>query len=521
MNSSAQRIRRILSYALPRTQTTLRAAFAEDRVLLICTALLLVAALIPLFLTTFLPFSDLGINTASADLLWDAARGHQPVAHFYKLASGPVPYWTSYLFCAVVGQVFGPLVAAKVLTAVILALVPLGTMRLLLALGRDPRLGLWAFLAIWEHNLYAGWEGMMLGVGLTFFVLAWLIEAETLSDGLRLVPYTALIGLTHVHATALLGVAGAALALTRRPLGRRIALHAIALSGLLLAVAPWLLGKVVSSGGGPPQSFSFDWDSPAQKLSRLFEFTLDNFSHRDGERVAAVAFVLLILGPLILGLLPARGVRHRFTAAVLVGAAGALYLFLPFAVGGPISHWYTYPRFASVVLVWLLLIPTPRLRGWPALALVPGVLVALALDVKVAEQFHAFALQTRPFLEVIKQVPKGASVLPFTFDDGDSDPYLRLPPYHQFYAYITALTHGYSPYLWDNTSMPLNFRLENKPPAPGWDGKFSLDEHGSHYDYLLVQGFEHQDPVAGATSSLGLHPTLVIQTARWRLYRVR
>jgi hypothetical protein len=69
--------------------------------------------------------------------------------------------------------------------------------------------------------------------------------------------------------------------------------------------------------------------------------------------------------------------------------------------------------------------------------------------------------------------------------------------------------------------MPLNFRLENKPPSPGWDGKFSLDEHGSHYDYLLVQGFEHQDPVAGATSSMGLHPTLVIQTARWRLYRVR
>ena len=82
MNSSARRIRTVLSYVLPRTQTTLRAAFAEDRLLLIGTALLLVAALIPLFLTTFLPFSDLGINTASADLLWDAARGHQPVAHY-------------------------------------------------------------------------------------------------------------------------------------------------------------------------------------------------------------------------------------------------------------------------------------------------------------------------------------------------------------------------------------------------------------------------------------------------------
>jgi hypothetical protein len=513
---------RALSFVLPRSRTSLAAAFAADRFLLWATVALLVASWIPLFLTPILPFSDLGINTACADLIWDAATFRQPAATYYKVQWGPLPYWTTYGLSSLLGKVFGPLLAAKVLTAFILALVPLGIMRLLLAFGRDARLGLWAFAMSWEHNLFAGWLAMMVGVGLVSFVLAWMVDAETAGDGFRIAPYAALIGLTHVQATWLFGLAGGALTFTTGPIRRRIVVHAAAFAGTALVVIPWLLGQVRPHGAAPVTmaQFGYEWHTPAAKLSQFFAYTLDNFSRRDGEQAAAIAFVVLVLGPLLLGVLPTRGVRDRLSPVVLLVVAGALYALLPFAISGPIFHWYTYPRYSTVVLLWLLLIPRPRLRGWATAALLPGVLAALLLDVKACEQFASFGRHTRPFLEVIAKVPPKASVLSIVLDDNDPDPDLKLPPYHQLYAYITAVGHGYTPYLWSVPSLPLLYRPENGKPNPYWTGTFSMEAHGKYYDYIMVQGFQHGDPVAGSVAADGLRPRLILEVDRWRLYAV-
>lgn len=515
------KVRQLVALALPRSRTSLRQALMADPLLRWTTLVLLAAAMIPLFLTPFLPFSDLGINTASAELIWDTAAGVHPAATFYDVQFKPLPYWTTYGICAVLGKVFGPLMAAKMLTALILALVPLGTMRLLLALGRDPRLGLWAFAVSWEHNLYAGWMAMMFGVGLASFVLAWMLEAETVGDGARLAPYAALIGLTHVQATWLFGLAGGVLTFTSGPLRRRLAIHAVVFAGTLAVVVPWLLGQMLGGGGGGGASFTFEWHGPAHKLSQFFAYSLDNFSRRDAERAAAITLVVLVLGPLLLGLLPARAAGDRLSPVVLLAVAGGLYAFLPFAVNGPISHWYTYPRYSTVVLLWLLLIPRPQLRGWAAAAVLPGVLAALLMDVKAIEQFAAFGRRTRPYLDIIEQVPPKAAVLAVVLDDNDPDPDLKLPPYHQFYAYITAFGHGYSPYLWGNNSIPLIYRPGISLPAPFWNGVFSMDAHGKYYDYILVQGHQHGDPVAAAVGSDGTRARLIRERDRWRLYALR
>ena len=104
-------LRRALLFLLPRSRIPLWRAFATDRLLLGTTALLLIAAWIPLFLTPFLPFSDLGLNTAASDLIWDTATGRLPAAFYYRVQWGPLPYWTTYGICAVLGRMFGPLVA--------------------------------------------------------------------------------------------------------------------------------------------------------------------------------------------------------------------------------------------------------------------------------------------------------------------------------------------------------------------------------------------------------------------------
>jgi hypothetical protein len=331
------------------------------------------------------------------------------------------------------------------------------------------------------------------------------------------------VALTHPQAIWLLGLCGLALTFTTGKLKTRIAVHAVAGAGLAVPVLPWLAAMVAGggSGGGLNLAFSFEWHTPATKLSQFFAYTLDNFTRRDSERAAAITFVILLLGPLVLGLLPPRTeARDRRSPVALLLCAGALYAFLPWSISGPISHWYTYPRFATVVLLWLLLIPVPRLRGWSTWALVPGIAAALMMDVHAGQQLNAFGHRTRPFLRVIAQVPRGAAVLPMVFDDYDPDPDLKLPPYHQFYAYVTAHRRGFDPYLWGNPSTPLVYRNAAKLPAPGWVGTFSMDEYGKAYDFILVQAFTKRDPVWGAASADGTRPRLVIETARWRLYAI-
>src|SRR5688572_18668441 len=219
------RVSAALGLLLPRTRTSLWQALRSDRFLLVTTVVLFVTACLPLFLTPFLPFADLGLNTASAELMWDVLLGREPAATYHRVNWAPVPYWVSYGLSALLGRVFGPLIAAKLFTALVFALLPLSTMRLLLALGRDPRLGLWSFLLIWQQNLYAGWTAYMLGIALVSIACAWLLEAETLADGFRIAPFSAAIALTHIQATWLLAVCGGLLCLTTGRFRQRVLVH--------------------------------------------------------------------------------------------------------------------------------------------------------------------------------------------------------------------------------------------------------------------------------------------------------
>lgn len=518
----ARRIVRRLAASAPHVETSLWSAFRADPLLRWTTLVLVLGAWLPLFLTPFLPFADQGINTACSDLLWDTARGHGPAA-YYQIQWAPLPYWTTYALASLLGLMFGPLVAGKIVVGLILVLMPLAVMRLLITLGRDARLGLWAFALGYEHNLYAGWLSLLQGISLATFVLAWMLEARNVREGLRVAPFAALVGLTHVQATWLFGLAGLALTFTRGPVRRRIPIHAAVFAGNALVVLPWLWNQIhaTSTIAAALPAFSFEWHSPAAKLSQFFGYTLDDFARRDAERVAAITFGIIIVGPTILGLLPPRAVKDRWSSVVLLGVPAALYVFLPFAIDGPIAHWHTYPRYGSVILLWLLLVPRPSLRGAAAFALLPGVLAALVMDLMVARQFWSFGSRTRPFLEIVHAVPSGASVISIVLDDADPDPDMKLWPFHQFYAYITAFNHGYSPYLWGTRNIPIVYRLDRGLPAPGWSAPFSLDEHGSKYDYIFVQGIAHGDPVPNAVSRLGLHPQLVKEVGKWRLYRVR
>ena len=501
----------------------LYSAFRDDRLLLTLTAMLTLAAWAPLFVTPFLPLSDLPNNAAAASMLFDAATGKGTVGEHYYVSLAPTPYWTGYIVMAAANAVGGVLFAAKAIVALLAIVMPLSVMRLLIALGRSPRLGLWAFAMFWEHNLYSGWVTYLLGMAIALYALARLIEVETLREGYHLLPWTVLAALTHAQAVALLAVAGVALTLRRGLRGRPMAPQVLALAGGALPVLAWARGHVSPSGNVASPPWTFDWHPGVVKAARLFTYTFDHYPREPAVWAPAFAFAAMLLCPLLVATLvrPRGGRRERtIDAAIITLSCVALYAALPFEIRGPMRHFHNYPRYATFILLTLLLLPNPDLRGWRALALVPGIVAAAAMDVTTLHQFQRFADHSRPFLRLMDAVPRGSRVLPLI--NVDSDPACAYDPYNQFHSYLTAATRSYDPYLFDNPSNPLQYTASHRLDAPPWavaTDQVSMERQGEQFDYVLVQGLA-RDPFEPGARLAGARVHLVAEGGIWRLYAV-
>jgi hypothetical protein len=500
---------------------TLVRVLRGDRLLLVLTLVAAVVTLLPLTASPFLPFADLPGNVGQSGLLWDAALGNGVPGEFYKVTWKPLPYWSAYVFMTVVNQLFGAVVAAKAMVAVLVLALPLATMRLLVALGRSPRVGLFAFILSWEHSLYGGWVTFLLGMSFALWALAWLVEARTTKAAAWVIPLSALIALTHILAVAyLLAAAGLLTLVAGRDFLRRLWLHGVGVAGCLIAIGPWLW-RALTRGGGAG-SFNFDLHSPAQKVASLFKYTLDNDPDVVGGRVTALVFAALVVALLVLaGLRQLRppAFEQRAGIAILL-AAVVLYLVLPMGIGGPVGHWYTYPRYATYVLIGALIVPAPELSGARAWWLGVAMVAVGALDWAVWRQLHSFGERAAPFVEIMKAVKPNTTVLPLELED--EDPSVRAPPFNQFHGYLAADKAVYDPHLFDNADIPVAYRPEMRLPMTAWDtGRtFTLEAHGKYWNYVLVQGASKDPVVDGARTPEGQEIHLVKEAGRFRLYEV-
>ncbi|HXK16651.1 MAG TPA: hypothetical protein VNG33_02510, partial [Polyangiaceae bacterium] len=426
---------------------------AGDRPLALCTALLAAVTLLPLFVTPFLPLADLPAHTAQGALLPSILfESRSLAAYHYQIQWVPVPYWTTHIVIALLSPIVGALAAAKIMVGGVVIGLPLAVMRVLIALRRDPRLGLWAFLMSWDHNVYAGWIAYMLGMVLALWAVAWLLESQGPRQAVRVGVFACVVGVTHVQAVAYLGLICVFLLMVRRPFKQALLTHAVACSGFGVSVVPWLVQRWHKTPAGAKVPFTFDFSPLAERVEGLFRFTLDNQPKPNETLLTGTAFLLLLFGVPLLASLPQGGgdsqdesraseVPHAATAPILLITPLLLYLLLPMSIGGPIAHWYTYPRYATFAVVSLLFLPRARFLGAQALWLLPGVLGALACQASVVAQFADFARRTRPFLEIIAHVRPNSAYLPLELND--SDPATKLPPLNQIHSYIAAVKHGY------------------------------------------------------------------------------
>jgi hypothetical protein len=493
--------------------------FREDRTLSICTLIFSAIVLWPLFVTPILPLIDMGCHVGATGLLNDVLAGQGAAPKYYEINTRIIPYWTVYLVNSLAEYLVGPFIATKLMVGGVLILLPVSAMRLFAAFGRSPRLGLFVFILSWDTNLYWGWHTFQYGMALALIALAQVFEARTFKDALKIIPLTVIIALTHLLAVALALLAGGLICLIKRPFWKTVAVHAVALSGCLVAVLPWVLKKLGGTTAAAA-TMSFQWHTLAHKIQNLYTYTLANVP--DKPEASSAAFIVLWLVPVFLSLLRPREVsrEQRFAPAMVVLASMALYFALPFAVGGPVEHWWTYPRFGTYILIALLALPRPRLTGRAALMLAPGLAACLALHLSVVGQFREYARYVRPYLQIIAAMPRGVTFFPLDLDDARFKG-TRYASLGQLHGYAAAVTSSYDPHLFDHLDSPLVFQKPLKLPTINWFAprSFTMKDHGRFYDYIIVHPLD-LDPIA-ANEQWKKGVELVREAGQWRLYKVK
>jgi hypothetical protein len=414
----------------------------------------------------------------------------------------------------------GPLVAAKGLVALSVVLLPLGTVRLLVALKRSPRLGLLAFALCWDHNLSWGFVAFTLGLGMGLFALAGLLEAESPHAALKKWPLWVALALTHAHAFGIMVLAAPFFALGGKEIPRRLKTH---LAGVLPGVAiliPWIVGRALFGGAHESKTVRpTEFHDLQVKLERFFGYTLDVIpGETSTSLLGGVLIGLIFLAVVFSFIQQEKWVTETRGAMAFFAVALGLYLLLPMTIYWPIEQWYIYPRQATVLLLFAPFVPRPNLEGKAAWLLIPVVLLGFVAHLTVAQAHRGFAKRAGDFLEILQAVPPNARLLTLTLDDHDPD--IKLGPYNQFHAYAVAEKGGYDPYLFDNPSHPIVHNKENALPHPRWNQMhaFSLEKHGVFYDVILVQG-KRRDPVARQDANQTL-TRLIKEAGRWRLYQV-
>jgi hypothetical protein len=500
---------------------TLVRTFRQDKPLAIAMFVMACVCLAPLAATSILPLIDLPHHVALSGLLWDVAFGRGVASQYYEINLSPSPYWTTYLMLAVSMRTFGVYLGTKIVVAICMMSVPLGVMRLLVALGKSPRMGLLALLMMWDINLIYGWLNQILGTGVAFFALAELIEANTPRKAMRVWPWGIFLAFTHVLPFGFFGLCALLLTIVR-PGSRWMAIKIFisAISAQCLALLPWLVHSFQSGSGGDP---GFAFDPLPVKVERLLDFSLGFFHVDPNANRAALAVVCVVVAtPLTLAFFPKK-LNHRplRVAAVPFLVALFLYVVLPINVHRPIEHWGAYIRFCTPALLGLLLLPSPRLgnRHWWIAGI--GGLAGAVLSGYLFIQFRAFDREIEPFYQVAKKVPMGAKLLPLCYQN--KYPMIRLPLGESLHGYIVAESGTYNPYLFGQSSLPVQKIPGRVPPAPPAWGRnaryFSMWQYGQFYDYILVQGTSY-DPVR-VDRNHKKTVKLVFASGPYRLYSVR
>jgi hypothetical protein len=152
--------------------------------------------------------------------------------------------------------------------------------------------------------------------------------------------------------------------------------------------------------------------------------------------------------------------------------------------------------------------------------MIPVVIACVWYPITLTAHWRKFSRRAVPVAHLMRLVPRGSSTLTLVVGEyGDPDADGSAVPWVQFHSYAQFFGGGFNPWALQ-TGFPMVAKKDKRLPAPTWKSPhtFRMDEHGSHYDYILTMN-EVLDYALFGPNDAGRAP-LVAHEGGWRLYRV-
>jgi hypothetical protein len=488
----------------------------------------------PLWAASYPMMTDFPFQAAASSVV---RHYRDPSWHFqeqFVLQPFAVPYVTPFALSAFFMLVLPPVVATKLATALLLALLPVGLMVLCWGLRKTPFLGLWGLVPVWSALTHWGFVGFMAALGLFAAAIGLGLRAAdrpTPRAQIALVVVLVLLFFTHVFRFPL---ALAMLALTAAIMSRRVD----TLRGLIIPLAvggalffAWWLSRPELLASGLHLLWPPRWTRLVEAPSYLSDIFVDDVDtamfRRAGLLFVMTAAALGAFGLVRLRSWPKGGwvVPAHAVVGVAIFVFLTLYLTLPMDIG---VWWYVFPReiTAAVYLVPALLPNLPR-RTWAHLGFVIWTAIAIApIGELVAQAHREFATTTVHFREIVRELPKAPKLLYLVYDHEGSR--ARISPYVHLPAYVQAERGGWLSFHFAQLgTYPLRYRDAGDPNAIvppttplRWEWtpeQFRLEEHGSFFDWFLVRRIGSPDGLFASDPSI----ERVAHFESWWLYHRR
>ena len=204
----------------------------------------------------------------------------------------------------------------------------------------------------------------------------------------------------------------------------------------------------------------------------------------------------------------------RWVLAVLM----IVYVSLPYSVTRPMSWWYISPRLPSMMAPLLLLWPDLKLVGRQRLIMLPLIVAAIVLPLKLARLYRDFSNRNAGFFRLIAELPRGANTLVVVrgmmrgpgSEEKSGDAASSGPVYWHFSSWPMALNGGYGPYVFDQ-GIPIRPKMVLRSPQFAATDAFDIRQ-APEYDYYIVRMPMEQ---------MDREPSLKImdQMGEWTLYK--
>lgn len=496
-------------------------------------AALAIAAAVPLWMVKHPPIQDLPQHLAAVRVLHDFGDPELGFARYFDIHIGRTQYLTYYGLTHLLAYPLGLLTANKVVFTAAIVGLPYSLRALLGALGRDPRLALFAMPFVWNAHIVLGFVNFAAAIPMTLWGIAlavrlrfrWDVREALLLAGLALLTFY-----THIvpFGFLTLGVVLVALGESTRAMGLRLLPLVPAVVGMLgwartSPAAKAVLGASELSSVGPQP----EYHPVSRSIKDLSLWLFDVLPSEVDDQLLAVWALLLVAlvaagaGAAVNDDRPSEDDLLRGSLLRRLALLGPL-AFVAYFIA-PSSYDWIWPinaRFPLLGTMFLILaLPTPR-RGFAVPLFAAVSVVSLLFFREVGTAFKRSEKEELADMEpAMRSIPMGQRVVGLVWDRDSR--FVRWSPFIHAAAMYQSMRGGAVMFSFaEYPQSPFSFKPANRPPAVPrrweWAPFFTRPVPDlAWYDYVITRG----DP--GTMKLYAEAFELSYDGSRWKVWKRR